>query len=126
MCDAGETGMTEQEISNLLEENKRLTALLEKRYKDVRLVEFRNGQMVLSGSIIEHMAEFMAQMLEGPEGPENNTPANYTETRLTHHRMGELVLTMQRVSGKTPHELRREAEAERDAAIQALAAAQTP
>ncbi|MEP3668954.1 hypothetical protein [Roseibium sp.] len=106
-----ESQALKDEVAELKAENERLTALLEARYKDVRLVEFVNGQLVLEGSIIAHMAEYMAQMLEGyDDGP----VANYTETRLTHPRMGELILTMQRLTGKSPHELRREAEAERD------------
>ena len=39
---------------------------------------------------------------------------NYVELRLQHPADGEFVLTMQKVDRRTPHELRRAAEAERD------------
>ena len=104
-------------IQELEAEVERLTALLEGRYKDVRLVEIKNGEMVLEGSVVAYMASFLAEMLKS-----RGTVANYTETRVTDPELGELVLTLQRVSGKTPHQLRRDAEAERDGARAGLQA----
>jgi hypothetical protein len=97
---------------------RRLSALLEGRFSDVRLVEFAGGELSLQGTLFEYVAEFMAQMLTA--GGARPNPANYTETLLEHPELGPLVLTLQRQSGETPHELRREAEAERDALIEAL------
>lgn len=99
-------------------EVKRLSALLEGRFSDVRLVEFTGGELSLQGTLFEYVAEFMAQMLTA--GGARPNPANYTETRLEHPELGPLVLTLQRQSGQTPHALRREAEAERDALVEAL------
>lgn len=98
----------------LLAEIERLTALVEGRFKDVRLIEFSKGELVLKGTLFEHIAEFMAQMLQ--MGRDDGTAANYTESILHHPELGRLTLTLQRQSGQTPHELRRQAEAERDQA----------
>ena len=95
-------------VGKLQTENARLTALLEGRYKDVRLVSFLHGEMVLQGSLMEHMAAFLAEMLRGTDP--DAVPANYTETSMHHPELGPLTLTLQRRFGKTPHTLRREAE----------------
>lgn len=76
-----------------------------------RLVRFENGQFTFKAPIIPLMAEYLAQMLTASGGE----PANYTETAFYHTALGELTLSLQRKSGKTPHELRMAAEAERDA-----------
>ncbi|MCW3784448.1 hypothetical protein [Defluviimonas salinarum] len=106
-------------IAELEAENTRLTALLDGRFKDVALVEFRGGQLVLEGTIMAYIAEFMAQVLMmGDKDPEK--AANYTESEVFHPVLGRLVLTLQLARRKTPHQFRREAEAERDRLIQAL------
>jgi hypothetical protein len=109
----------ERERAEIAEaEVARLAALSEGRFRDVRLVEFKDGELVLKGTLFEYIAEFMAQMLISSR--DRSDPANYTETRLEHPELGPLVLTLQRGLGKTPHALRREAEAERDALVAAL------
>lgn len=77
-----------------------------------RLVSFENGMFTFSAPIVRLMTEYLAQMLivTGAE-----TPSNYTETEVFHDKLGALTLTLQRRSGKTPHQFRMEAEAERDA-----------
>ena len=82
---------------------------MEGRFSDMRLVSFLNGTFTFEGPIIQLMAEYMAQMLK-PDSEDE--AANYTETQVTHDRLGYLIMTIQRASGKTPHQLRRAAEAE--------------
>ncbi|MCE6958385.1 hypothetical protein LAZ40_04850 [Cereibacter sphaeroides] len=102
-----------ERIAELEAEVSRLSALVESRYRDIRLVDIdENGQLQLQGSLFEHMAAFLAEMLK-VEGRQE--PANYTESELHHPELGRLTLTLQRASGKTPHQLRREAELQRDA-----------
>jgi hypothetical protein len=95
----------------------RLEALLDDRLGELRLIAIEDGQITIGGPLVRVMAEAMAQMLEAGD-PGN--PANYTETRISHDRLGPLVLTLQRVSGRTPHEMRRATESERDALLVAL------
>jgi len=89
------------------------TAILEERFSDVRLAGFEDGVFTISSPIVPLMAEAMAQMLRPRPGSE---PANYTETAITHHELGRLTLTLQRETGKTPHELRQAAETRADQA----------
>lgn len=98
------------ELERLLAEQ---AALLEDRFSDLDLVGLENGVITLKGPLIPLLAEAMAQMLR-PEG--RSEPANYTETAVTHEELGPLTLTLQRKAGKTPHELRREAETRADQA----------
>lgn len=121
--DQADMSLQDMERDTLMAEIERLTALVEGRFKDVRLVEFMQGELVLKGTLFEYIAEFMAQMLQA--GRQDATAANYTETILNHPELGRLTLTLQRQSGQTPHALRRQAEAERDqvqAGLQALCA----
>ena len=88
-------------------------ALIEGRFSDMRLAGFENGVFTFTSPIIPLIAEAMAQALQ-PD-PETG-PANYTETAVAHRELGDLTLTLQRKSGKTPHELRRAAETRADQA----------
>lgn len=88
-------------------------ALIEGRFSDMRLAGFEDGVFTFTSPLVPLIAEAMAQMLM-PEGA--SEPANYTETAVAHDRLGDLTLTLQRKSGKTPHELRREAETRADQA----------
>lgn len=100
--------------------NTHQAALLEERHADVRLVSFVDGSLNLQGGPIPVFVEYFAQMLgKGGDGP----IANYTETRVHDAELGELVLTLQRSAGKTPHELRRTAEAQRDGLAEAITVA---
>lgn len=82
-------------------------AMIEERFSDMRLAGYENGAFTFTSPIVPLIAEAMAQSLRpDPEAP----AANYTETAITHAELGELTLTLQRRSGKTPHALRREAE----------------
>jgi hypothetical protein len=108
--------------AELEQEVDRLRALLEQRYEDVRLVEMRGGEMILEGGPVGYFAAYMAEMLE-PRDNQGKSYANYVEMKLSHDQAGPLCLTLQRSLGQTPHQLRREAEVERDALIVALHAA---
>jgi hypothetical protein len=88
-------------------------ATLEGRFSDIRLAGFENGAFTFQSPIIPLIAEAMAQTLR-PD-PDSD-PANYAETAITHSELGELTLTLQRKSGKTPHQLRKEAETRADQA----------
>lgn len=88
-------------------------ALIEGRFSDMRLAGFKDGVFTFTSPLVPLIAEAMAQMLM-PEGA--SEPANYTETAVTHDRLGDLTLTLQRKSGKTPHEFRQEAETRADQA----------
>jgi hypothetical protein len=87
--------------------------LLEERFSDMRLAGFENGVFTFTSPIIPLIAEAMAQALR-PD-PESG-PANYTEIAVTHDDLGQLTLTLQRKSGKTPHELRAIAQTRADQA----------
>lgn len=102
----------------------RLSALLEKRANDLRLVELNsNGEMILEGGLFHVIAAYLAQMLETRDPHSGQAYSNYVEIAMCHETAGPMVLSLQRKDGKTPHELRRDAERERDEAIEALHAA---
>lgn len=54
------------------------------------------------------MADAMVTFFKGEGG------VNYVETQVHHPEDGDFILSVQRAAGKTPHELRREAEGQRD------------
>jgi hypothetical protein len=81
--------------------------MLEERFSEVRLAGYENGVFTFHSPIVPLIAEAMAQALQPDPDAD---PANYTETAITHNELGELTLTLQRKSGKTPHQLRKEAE----------------
>lgn len=59
----------------------------------------------------------------GAEGPNVDQPApNYVEMRLRHDTRGSVVVTVQRVSGRTPHEMRASLQNELSAASRAAIA----
>lgn len=107
---AGQVTALKAELSALQAENDRTKAMLEGRFADVRLVSFTDGKLDVSSGMIPCMAEYLAQMLQGDPARPDASLANYVEMTLYHPEVGELVLTLQRASGKTPHQLRREAE----------------
>ena len=71
--------------------------------------------MKLEGGPIPAIAEYLANML----GMRTDTPSNYVQMEVNCADLGAMILTLQRCAGKTPHQLRIEAEAK------ALAAADT-
>jgi hypothetical protein len=99
----------DQAILDMQAHLDKLTAILEDRMDDVRLVSYVNGVLDLEGTPVAYIAEYLAQMLEGRE---KNNPANYMEMSITHNRLGELTMSLQRQSGKSPHQLRKEADYE--------------
>ena len=98
-------------LDELKDEVMRLHAIAMADFENIRLVEMHmvDGKLTmnLSGGPIQYMAEYMAEVLGHPEEPHN-----YAEIMFTHHTVGPLVLTLQRQNGKTPHQLKVEAEAE--------------
>ena len=78
----------------------------------LRLVKFENGQFDFRGGPVQYIAEYFAQMMDAGEGKYFNN----MEIAFSHQDAGEMVLSVQRKSGKTPIQQRKEAEDERDAA----------
>lgn len=71
-------------------------ALLEGRFSDVRLVEFRDGAFVFRGEMMACLIEGLAQMLSGPKAP------NFVTMNGHHPEFGAISITVQRTSGLTP------------------------
>ncbi len=97
-----------REIEALQAENERLQKLF---LKDVRIKELGltpNLHASFEGGPVRLMAECYADFFRSSEAP------NYIEMQLCSEDGLELIATLQRKSGKTPHQLRQEAEAERD------------
>lgn len=67
--------------------------------------------MELEGGPIPAIAEYLANML----GMKAENPSNYVQMEVNRG-LDRMVLILQRCAGKTPHQLRLEAEAERDQA----------
>lgn len=88
-------------------------ALIEERYADMNLVGFEDGVFTFMSPIIPLIAEAMAQTLRPDRA---SGPANYTEISITHEELGPLTLTLQRKTGKTPHQMRLAAETRADQA----------
>lgn len=100
------------ELDEMRQENERLAALAEGRFSDVRLLragpDGKGGfSFDLAGGPVQFIAEYLAQML-GKDRDEG--PSNYAEMEIQHHEMGGMTLTLQRRTGKTPHQFRLEAE----------------
>lgn len=109
----------------LIEEVERLSAIVEKHIdpKQVMLtgLNVQNGSFDLGlegGPVRLFAAAFAEYFKESPA-------SNYIEMQLgsTDPEIGDLVCTLQRKQGKTPHALRREAERERDGYKRALLSA---
>tara|TARA_Y100000815_G_scaffold270556_1_gene295441 strand:- start:903 stop:1577 length:675 start_codon:yes stop_codon:yes gene_type:complete len=96
-------------LTDLLKDNAHKEALLAERYDDAKLVDFSGGTLSVKGSVVPVIVETLAQCLG--HGEPDTDVANYVEMKVNHAEIGELIVTIQRQSGKTPHELRREAEA---------------
>jgi hypothetical protein len=60
----------------------------------------------LEGGPIPAIAEYLANML----GMQGDAPSNYVSMEVNRADVGAMVLTLQRCSGKTPHQLRKDAE----------------
>jgi hypothetical protein len=103
--------------AELEKERERLAAIVEERFKDTRLVSAGGrGEgfgFDLTGGPIPYIAEYLAQFMGHRE---DRPTANYSEIEVQHNELGPLTLTMQRRSGKTPHQLRVEADARAESA----------
>lgn len=74
--------------------------------------------MELEGGPIPAIAEYLANML----GMRTDTPSNYVQMEVNRADLGAMILTLQRCAGKTPHQLRVEAEAKAAAAADTIEA----
>lgn len=70
--------------------------------------------MELEGGPIPAIAEYLANML----GMRTDEPSNYVEMHVNRADLGAMTLTLQRCSGRSPHQLRKDAE-DRVAALEA-------
>ena len=106
-----------EEIAGLIAERdalkrhcENLAAMVEDRMKDTRLVSAGGrGEgfgFDLMGGPIPYIAEYLVQFM----GLRDGAATNYSEMEVQHNEFGALTLTIQRRSGKTPHQLRKEAE----------------
>lgn len=92
----------------------RITAMETGDWSEVRLVRFENGQFDLTAGPIPAIAEYLAQMMEDGKGEY----FNFMEVQINHKSAGPMVLSLQRKHGKTPNELRKEAEAKLAKAVE--------
>lgn len=84
----------------------KLEAITSGDWSKARLVRFENGQFDFTGGPVAFIAEYLAQLMESGDEYYNNM-----EVRVDHPKAGPMVLTLQRVLGKTPTEQRKAAEA---------------
>jgi hypothetical protein len=99
-----------------VELNDRIIAMETGDWSEVRLVRFENGQFDLTAGPIPAIAEYLAQMMEDGNGEY----FNFMEMQINHKSAGPMVLSLQRKNGRTPNELRKEAEAKLSKAVEAL------
>lgn len=92
---------------------KRLEAATSGDWSKVRLIKVKDGSITMGSDIMRAIAEFFTQSLEKEDG----TYHNYMEVEFTAPRMGKAVLLCQRVSGKTPNQLVKDA---KDDAVEKL------
>ena len=110
-------------VLSLIAEEKRLSAIVEKYIDPSQVMmtgmNIQNGSfdIGLEGGACRLFVESFAEYFK------NSEATNFLEMRFasTDPDIGELVLTLQRIQGKTPGQLKHEAEAERDALMEALA-----
>lgn len=98
--------------SQLADASTRIAAMESGDWSEVKLVRFENGQMDISAGPIPVIAEYLAQMMQDGEGKY----FNYMEMTFDHKIAGQMTLSLQRKNGKTPNQLRKEAEARADRA----------
>lgn len=95
------------------ENDKLRAALAEKVVSQTALQELSVSkgtfEATFEGGAVHLLADALAEQFA------DSGATNYLEMQFDNDRTGPLVLTMQRLNGKTPAALRREAEAERDA-----------
>lgn len=104
-------------IKELEDENKELKKNIEDLInKDTTLLELciKNGNFnaEFSGQIVELMANHFAKLLEDNKAP--NYLEMYFKERLDKENPKSVVVTIKWENGKTPHQLRKQAEEERD------------
>ncbi len=103
--------------AQLAEAHTRIEAMESGDWSELKLVRFENGQMDITAGPIPAIAEYLAQMMQDGEGKY----FNFMEVSINHNTAGPMTLSLQRKNGKTPNQLRKEAEARADRAEAALA-----
>lgn len=102
-----------ERIAELEAENGKLRDGLAKGLSEKTMLTelaMRNGGLYagIEGGAAAVLASAFAEQFTSSGG------VNYVEVSFMHPATGPICVTLQRVQGKTPHQLRREAEAERD------------
>lgn len=118
--------MTKQELIDALRimeaDRDKFRAIAEDTLADTRLVNAGgHGEgfgFDFTGGPIPYITEYLFQFIGARE---EGGPSNYAEIEVQHKEFGAMTLTLQRRSGKTPHQLRREAEERAEAAEAELA-----
>jgi len=100
----------------LIAENERLREVLAEKLIDSTMltgIDIGNGSLTIGakGGVCGIMADSFGQMLF-ESGAENYIEAFFSSSK--HTELGQIVVTVKRETGKTPHQLRQVAEAERD------------
>lgn len=108
--------LTGGERHALADRIKALEAQVDEYTGGFRLKKFENGQFDFSGGPIPHIANYFAEVMEIGEGKYFNN----MEIAFSHPNAGEMILTAQRVKGKTPAQQRKEAEAKLSKAVEVL------
>ncbi|QQE90460.1 hypothetical protein [Azotobacter chroococcum] len=111
-------GVAEQAnaVRGLIAENERLREVLAEKLIDSTMltgIDIGNGSLTIGakGGVCGIMADSFGQMLF-ESGAENYIEAFFSSSK--HPELGQIVVTVKRETGKTPHQLRQVAEAERD------------
>ncbi len=90
-------------------ENARMLAIIEERWHDIRLVRYVDGVLDLAGGPLPLIIAYMRELMTKPEGGMHN----YTEMQIQPKDGGEgFIFNIQRIDGKTPHQLMIEAQEE--------------
>lgn len=76
---------------------------------DPKLLEFKTREAITEAKVQGGAAVILATLFESVF--ETAGGINYVEVDLHHKRLGGLIMTIQRMQGKTPHQFRVEAEA---------------
>lgn len=90
-------------------ENARMLAIIEERWNDLRLVRYVDGVLDLAGGPLPLIIAYMRELMTKPEGGMHN----YMEMQIQPKNGDEgFIFNIQRMDGKTPHDLLIEAKQE--------------
>ncbi len=109
------------ELDAMAADNERLSLMAQGKFMDAnRVLRMGPGddgtfEIVLATPIFQTFCGLFTEMFK------RSGAKNYIDQHIHHDVLGELLITIQRVDGKTAHQLREEAERERDAALAKVA-----